>query len=86
MNKRMILLCKLYKAGCLNSLLHHGNTNRRKKDMRNKQTETWTIDEDIKSNDVVPDILESIGNIIKELLCEYEYVELDAILTGKNED
>ena len=54
--------------------------------MRNRLTDTWTIDEDIKSNDVVPDILESMGNIIKELLDEYGYVELDAVLTGKNED
>ena len=41
---------------------------------------------DIKSNDVIPDILESIGNTIKELLCEYEYAELDVVLRGKNED
>ena len=54
--------------------------------MRNRLTDTWTIDEDIKSNDVVPDILESMGNIIKELLCEYEYAELDVVLRGKNED
>jgi len=60
--------------------------NRRKKDMSNRLTDTWTIDEDIKSNDVVPDILESMGNIIKELLDEYGYVELDVVLRGKNED
>ena len=42
--------------------------------------------EDIKSSDVIPDILESIGNSIKELLDEYGYVELDVILRGKNED
>ena len=54
--------------------------------MRNRMTETWTIEEDIKSNDVIPDILESIGNTIKELLDEYGYVELDVVLRGKNED
>ena len=54
--------------------------------MRNRMTETWTIEEDIKSSGVIPDILESIGNTIKELLCEYEYVELDVVLRGKNED
>ena len=54
--------------------------------MSNRLTDTWTIDEDIKSNDVVPDILESIGSTIKELLCEYEYVELDVVLRVKNED
>jgi hypothetical protein len=60
--------------------------NRRKKDMRNRLTETWTIEEDIKSSGVIPDILESIGNTIKELLDEYGYVELDVVLRGKNED
>ena len=54
--------------------------------MRNRLTETWTIEEDIKSSGVIPDILESIGNSIKELLDEYGYVELDVILRGKNED
>ena len=54
--------------------------------MRNRLTETWIIDEDIKSSDVIPDILESIGSTIKKLLCEYEYVELDVVLRGRNED